>query len=364
MTDSSAISWPEAGPVPPSMRAVTFSEFGGPEVLTLGEVETPEPQAGEVLVRVAAVAVGRTLDLAARAGLEPFASAVTLPHILGAEHAGTVAAVGEGVTGLALGDHVATFPVYNAFEDEYTRSGHSEVSPGVRMIGTHRPGAYAQYVAVPASNVRIVPADVDPAEAVAVILAGAVAMNQFVRVGGIHEGSRVVVPGATSALGSTTALLAKHLGATVVVTSRDEAKRARLRELGFEHVLSTHDEDFADQVRTAFGGLGAQLIVDNLGLEETWRRCFDALAPGGTVVTSGAFLGLEVPINVRRLYLLSQRVVGVRTGNLASVDLAWAELSAGFRAQIDRTFPLEDAAHAHRYVASSENVGRVILTIG
>lgn len=363
MTDTSTIPWPEAGPIPTTMRAVTFREFGAPEVLTLDEVATPRPQDGELLIRVAAVAVGRTLDLAARAGLEPFASAVVFPHILGAEHSGTVAAVGRGVTGFAPGDHVATFPVYTAFEDDYTRSGYSEVSPGVRMIGTHRPGAYAEYVAVPAVNVRVAPDGVDPGEAVAVVLAGAVAMNQFVRVGGIHPGMRVVVPGATSALNSTTALLARHLGATVIVTSRDEGKRARLRELGFEHVLSAQDEDFADQVRTVFGGLGAELVVDNLGSEEIWRRCFDALAPGGAVVSSGAFLGLEMPINLRRLYLLSQRVVGVRTGNLASLDLAWAELAAGFRAVIDRTFPLEKAVQAHHYVASSENVGRVILTL-
>ena len=363
MTDTSTIAWPEAGPVPATMRAVVFREFGPPEVLTLDEVATPEPQPGELLIKVAAVAVGRTLDLSARAGMEPFASAVVFPHILGAEHAGTVAALGAGVTGFSPGDPVATFPVYNAFEDEYTQSGNSEQSPGVRMVGIHRPGAYAEYVAVPASNVRVVPEGVDPGEAVGVVLAGSVAMNQFTRIGGIRPGMRVVVPGATSALNSTIALLAKRLGANVIVTSRDEAKRARLREIGFEHVLSAQDDDFAEQVRAAFGGQGAQLVVDNLGSEEIWRRCFDALAPGGTVVTSGAFLGLEMPINLRRLYLLSQRVVGVRTGNLASLDLAWAELAAGFRALIDRTFPLEDAVEAHRYVASSENVGRVILTV-
>jgi len=323
---------------------------------------TPEPKSNEVLVRVAAVSVGRLLDLVARSGNHPYAHFV-FPHILGADHSGVVAALGSGVLSVQVGDKVATLPPIFPEDDEMARSGFSELSPALEIIGTHRQGAYAEYVAVPAVNVRTVPEGMTPQEASAVVLSGSVAMNQFNRIGGIAQGTRVIVPGATSALGSTTALLARHLGGEVIVTSRSEEKRQKLRDLGFNHVLDVADENFADQARAAFGGNGAQVIVDNLGDEATWRRGFDALAPGGTVVSSGAFLGLEVPVNLKRLYSLGQRVVGVRTGNLTSLDNLWTHVNAGFRAVVDRSFPLERAAEAHRYVEAGENVGRVTLYV-
>jgi NADPH:quinone reductase-like Zn-dependent oxidoreductase len=355
--------WPTVQPVPDTMRAVTFREFGPPEVLKMEEVPTPRPAPGEVLIRVAAVSVGRLLDLLARSGKHPYAH-FTFPHILGAEHSGVVAALGDGVDSVQVGDQVAAFPSVFPEDDEMVRSGFAELSPALQIIGTHRQGAYAEYVAVPAVNVRVVPPEMTPAEASAVMLSGTVAMNQFDRIGGIREGMRVVVPGATSALGSTTALLARHLGATVIVTSRSEQKRSRLRELGFDHVLDATCDDFAVQVKRVFDGKGAQVIVDNLGDEGVWRRGFDALAPGGTVVSSGAFLGLEVPINLKRLYTLGQRVVGVRTGNLTALDNLWTQVHDGFRTIVDRSFPLEDAASAHRYVEADDNVGRVTLTVG
>jgi len=344
------------------MRAVTMRQFGPPDVLQVEHVDTPVPGDDEVLVRVAAVSVGRLLDLLARSGKHPYAK-FTFPHILGAECAGVVAQLGNAVTGVEVGQRVAVFPVIVTGDDEMTRSGYPELSPSVELLGTHRQGAYAEYVRVPASNVRVVPADMTPLDAISVVLAGSVAMNQFDRVGGVGPGTRIIVQGATSALGSTTALLARHLGATVVVTSRHEHKRARLRELGFEHALDPSADDFCASARDIFGGQGAQVVVDNLGVVDIWERGFDVLAPGGAIVSSGAFLGLEVPVNLKRLYSLGHRVIGVRTGNLASLDRLWAEVGNGFRSVVDRSFVLEDAPNAHRYVEGEDNVGRVALTV-
>jgi NADPH:quinone reductase-like Zn-dependent oxidoreductase len=344
------------------MRAVTFREFGGPEVLRVEEMPTPKPGRGEVLVRVEAVSVGRLLDLVARSGKHPYMT-FTFPHILGADHAGVVAQLGEGVEGVAVGDRVAVFPVVLEGEDKMTRAGRADLSPGVRIIGTHRPGAYAQYTAVPAENLLPMPADLSPSDAVAVVLAAAVAENQFHHAGGVGPGSRVIVQGATSALGSTTALYALHRGADVVVGSRDPAKRDRLREIGFAHVLDCNPSDFATRAREAFGGEGADVVVDNLGEPTLWDCGFDALGPGGTVVSSGAFLGRIVPLNLQRLYSQGHRIVGVRSGTLASARRAWTEVEQGFRSVVDRTFPLEDAPAAHAYVEAGGNVGRVALTI-
>ncbi|QII03231.1 zinc-binding dehydrogenase [Rhodococcoides fascians A21d2] len=343
------------------MTAVTFREFGDPDVLKTEIVAVPEIRRDQILIRVGAVSVGRLLDLVARSGSHPYAH-FSFPHILGAEHAGVVAAIGSDVTGRRIGDRVATFPVVTDSDCPMVQAGYGELSPTVEIIGTHRQGAYAQYIAVPARNVFSVPPGLNPSDAVAVALAGAVAMNQMHRAGFV-PGQRIVVQGATSALGSTTALLAQHLGAELVVTSRYAGKRDRLRELGFTNVLDSASTSLPHEIRDAFAGHAADIVVDNLGEPELWAKGMDSLAPGGAMVSSGAFLGHQVTVDLQRLYSQGQRVIGVRTGNLQSAARMWKEVNKGFRSVVDRTFPLESASTAHRYVESSSNVGRVTLTV-
>lgn len=354
--------WRELRPVPAEMTAVRFHEFGGPDVLRVDRIPVPTPGPGEVLVQVRAVGVGRLLDLVARAGKHPYAR-FDLPHILGAEHVGLVAAWGDGVAGPPIGSRVAVYPSVNPVEDEHTAAGQPELSPVLKIIGTHRPGAYALYSTVPAVNVFVVPDGVSPTQAVALALSGPVALNQFTAVG-LRPGQRVLVQGASSALGSTTALLARELGAEVIATSRSEDKRADLRRLGLGTVLDPHDEDLVAKVRQAFGGAGADVVVDNLGEPTIWAASLAVLAPGGAVVSSGAFLGRQVVVDLQRLYVQGQRIVGVRTGNLRAAAELWQLVAAGFRVDVDRTFPLEEAAAAHRHVESGANVGRVALVVG
>lgn len=354
-------AWPELVSPAGMMRAVAFGEFGPPEVLKQVERPVPVPAYGEVLVQVAAVSVGRLLDITARAGNHPYARFV-LPHVLGAEHAGVVAAVGPGVTGFGTGDRVAVFPVLTDGTCDLCLRGYDELCPALRLIGTHLPGAYAQYVAVPARNLHRVPPGIDPVQATALALAGPVAMNQLTRAG-FQPGQWVLVQGASSGLGSVTAALARHLGGHVIATSRIPAKRERLDALGLAAVLDATAEGFGGQVRDLTGGRGVDIAVDDLGEPRIWAATLDALAAGGSVVSSGAFLGREVRVNLQRLYSLGQRIVGVRTGNLASIPPVWAAVADGFRPVVDRSFPLADAAAAHRYVESDSNVGRVALLV-
>jgi len=354
-----ADAWPAAVAPPPTMRALVFREFGGPDVLHLETVPTPQIGPDDVLIRVAAVSVGRLLDLVARSGRHPYAT-FTFPHILGAEHAGVIVATGANVAGLEVGDRVATFPVLTDPACPMVRAGYEELSPTARIIGTHLPGADADYIAVPAGNVFGVPPDMGPADAVAVALAGVVAMNQFIRAD-LRPGQRVLVQAATSALGSTTALLARHLGAHVAVTSRDHKKRTRLRELGFDVVVDSASPTFIDDVHDAFDGSGADIVVDNLGDPTLWANGMSALAPGGAMVTSGAFLGNTVAVDLQRLYTFGHRVIGVRSGNKAAATRLWTEVHNGFRSIVDRTFALTAAVQAHEYVAANSNVGRVAL---
>lgn len=354
-------AWPKVDvTVPKEMQAMLFREHGEPEVLHYETVPVPEIGPGEILVKVGVVSVGRLLDLVARSGKHPYAT-FSFPHILGAEHAGTVVAVADDVTSISVGDHVAVFNVVITKEDEYTKSGYADISPNVEIIGTHRQGAYGQYVNVPAVNASLVPENVSPEQASALAGVGAVATCQFARVGGVGPGSRVIVQGATSALGLTTAALAQHLGAEVVVSSRHESKRARLKELGFVHVFDAIESDFEEKTRAAFGGKGAHVVVDNLGAQLVWEHGFDSLQPGGAIVSSGAFLGHHVSLNLQKLYSTGIRVIGVRTGTPESVRTLWEEVGKGFRTVVDRSFPMAEAAAAHHYVQEGSNVGKVVL---
>lgn len=353
--------WPTATEVlPGTMKAMAFDRFGGPDVLHITEVDAPCAGPGEVVIRVAAVSVGRLLDLTARAGTHPYAR-INLPHVLGAEHAGTVVATGAGVESIAAGDRVAVFPVLSCGRCAACDEAAVEACPDARIMGVHTRGAYAEYTVVPAGNVFRVPEGVAPAEASALALAGAVAQNQFDQAG-LTAGEWVLVQGGSSALGSLTVALALHRGARVAATSRSAGKRDRLRALGADAVLDPLDEGFAGAVMDLTEGAGVALAIDDLGHPGIWARTMEVLAVRGRVVCSGAFLGGRVELDLARLYSRSQRVIGVRSGNLRSARRLWDAVASGFRPVVDRTFPIAEAAAAHRYLEADTNTGRVVLT--
>ncbi|MFH8658155.1 alcohol dehydrogenase catalytic domain-containing protein [Streptomyces afghaniensis] len=358
---ASELGWSEALPVPATMRAMLFRRFGPPDVLEQATVDTPRPGPGEVLVQVAAVGIGRLLDLTARAGNHPYAR-IEPPHILGADHAGTIAALGEGVNSVQVGDRVAVLPGVACGTCAYCADGREEVCDALTVIGTHRPGAYAQYCAVPAGNVHKVPDGIPAAMAASLALLGPVAANQMTQAG-LRPGHWVLVQGASSALGSTTAAYAQHLGARIISTSRSAQKRAAMAAAGADLVLDTNAPDFVERVREATGGRGVDIAVDNLGDPAVWDATIDSLARGGAVVTSGAFLGGQVKINLRRVYSDCHRIIGVRTGNPAAVAELWTQVENGFRAVVDRTFTIARAADAHRYMEDDNSLGRVALTL-
>lgn len=354
-------AWPEAVPPGATMTAVAFSEFGAPEVLIEQVVAVPPVKAGEILVQVAAVSVGRWLDAGARAGKHPY-QGFRFPHVLGAEHAGLVAAIGAGVSGWTLGERVACFPVIADLTCDLCVRGYDELCPTTELIGTHRPGAYAQYVSVPARSLNRVPDGVSPAQATGLALSGAVAMNQLLRAG-FKAGDWVLVQGAASGLGSVTASLVLHLGGHVIGTSRSEEKRRRLAELGVDAALDATADDFVATVYELTGGRGADIVIDNLGEPTVWATTLQCLALAGTVVSSGAFLGREVSLPLARLYLSGQRILGVRSGNAASVRALWAEVERGFRPVMDTAFPLSQAATAHSFLEQDRNMGRIVLIV-
>ena len=327
----------------------------------MSEAPVPRPTSGEALVRVRAVSIGRTLDIAARSGGLPFAQ-IALPHILGAEHAGVVEAVDPGVDHVKPGDRVAVFPVVSCGRCRFCEAGRQESCNELQLIGIHRPGAYADYSCVPARNLHRIPDALSDVDAAALALSAPVAVHQLEQAC-VRDGSWVLVQAAGSALGSMTAVAAMHRGARVIATSRRGWKRERLVDLGVVAALDAEQEDFVERVRELTSGEGVDVIVDNIGSQSLWEAGLKVLAPTGIVVTSGAFVGERVEVDLRTFYTRSFRLIGVRTANTAAVADAWRAVETGLRPVVDRTFPLEHAAAAHSYLEEDQNFGRVALEV-
>lgn len=347
------------------MKALVIRAFGGPEVLGLEDLPDPAPGDGEVRVRVSAVVVARTKDVATRAGRPPFAAQVPgFPHVLGTEHAGVVDQVGPGVDPGLLGRRVAVSAVLSCGSCRACRARREEACASFGLIGVHRQGSYARYCTAPAGNVHPVPDDVSFAQAAALAANGPVARAQL-EAGQVGAGSTVLVVGAAGALGSTVAALAAFRGADVIGVDRLAAKPGCLDGLPLAAALDGDSDDLAQQIRDAAGTWGVDCVVDNLGIAALWDAYRPALADMGRIIVSGAISHDPVPLRLLPFYLHSQSLIGVRTGNREQMAALWRDVTDGFRVPdaMVRQMPWEAAGDAHQAVEQGRSRGQAVLRI-
>ena len=338
------------------MRAVVITEHGNPDVLRTEERPDPEPQAGEVLVRVHAAGVNFA-DVMARMGLYP--DAPDLPFVPGYEIAGEVESVGEGVEGL---------------------------EPGDRVAGGTRFGGYAELAVTQASALVEVPEDWSFGEAAALPVVYATAYAGLVSFGNVRAGERVLVHAAAGGVGIAATQIAKLLGAEVFGTASPE-KHDAVRGFGVDHPIDYRNKDFVDEVRRITGDEEAlDLVLDAIG-GRSWKQSYSLLRPGGRLVCYGAAavvggekrnlakaaatLARTPRFNPIKMSSESKSVIGLNMLRLwdARGDLEefveplsqWASQGL-IRPVIAETFPLERAADAHRMLQERRNVGKVVLT--
>ena len=343
------------------MRAAVIRSFGPPDVLQVEEVPEPVPRRGEILIRVRAVRVGGLLDVGTRAGRNHFAR-ITFPHILGADFSGAVVAVDDASTDLVPGDRVAVIPFVSCGECAHCVAGTEYACAGPQFVGVDRAGSYAELCSVPARVVHRIPHSVSYEEAAAMALSGPVAWTQMV-LAGLEPGDWILVTAAAGGLGIVTAQVAQLLGARVVATSRKDWKLRALEKLGVEAALNTEDDEFVDRVLDLTGGKGVRIAVDNSSSAFMFEKVAAVLARTGTIVCSGATAAERVPLDLRTFYTKSQRLLGVRTLVYRGLDEFWRLAEQGVRPLVDRSFPLEEVAAAHRYIEEERNFGRVLLTL-
>jgi zinc-binding alcohol dehydrogenase/oxidoreductase len=325
------------------VKAVRIHEDGGPEVLRYEEVDDPQPAAGEVLVRLRAASLNH-LDLWIRQGLP----SVPKPRILGADGAGTVAALGEGANGLAEGQAVVINPGLDG---------------GARIVGEHMDGTHAELIAVPAANVYPLPEGISFEEGAAFPLVFETAYRMLVTKARLAEGEWVLLWGIGSGVASAAFVIARALGARTIVTSSSDEKLARARELGADVALSHAGGDVAAEIKEAAGGRGPAVVVEHVG-EATWKTSLQVAAPEARIVVCGATSGPNPPAQLHRIWWKQLTVYGSTMGTKEDFEGAY-ELVASGRARpiVDRVFPLEQAADAHRYLEEGRQFGKVVLSI-
>jgi len=324
------------------MKAITIPQPGDADALVLADVPDPEPAAGEVRVRVAAAGVNRA-DVMQRLGhYPPPPGASEYP---GLEVSGTVEALGEGVDGWAVGDQVCAL-----------------------LSG----GGYAELVCVPAGQLLPVPHGVSLEDAAALPEVVSTVWSNVFMTANLLPGQTVLVHGGSSGIGTMAIQLAREVGARVVVTAGSAAKLEACRQLGAEVLVNYREQDFVEEVRAATGGVGVDVILDNMGAKYLSRNV-EALAPGGRLVVIGLQGGAKAELDLGLLLRKRGAVIATSlrarpTDEKAAIVAAvrehvWPLVEDGrVRPVVHSRHALADAPAAHRELEESGHIGKILLT--
>jgi NADPH:quinone reductase-like Zn-dependent oxidoreductase len=345
------------------MRAWVIDATGGLDRLRLADVPTPPLEAGLVRVALRAAALNH-LDLFVVRGLP---LEYRFPHVLGADGAGVVDAVGPGVRAVRPGDRVMINPGVADYTCAFCRAGEESLCVNYRLLGEHLPGTLAQYVVVPEQNLAVVPTltpELGWAEAAAFSLVTLTAWRMVATRARVREGETVLVWGIGGGVSLAAMRIAKLLGARVVVTSSSDRKLEAARALGADLALNHRSAAVAREVRAFTGGRGADAVIETVGAA-TWNESLRALCRGGRLVTCGATTGPAVQLDLRRLFWHQWSILGSTMGNLAEYREIVRRLGAGeLRPIVDRVFPFTEARAALERLERGDQLGKIVVEIG
>jgi NADPH:quinone reductase-like Zn-dependent oxidoreductase len=344
------------------VRALTISAHGGLEQLRYrDDLPVPELRSPtDVRIRVHSAALNH-LDLFVISGL-PGVS-IAAPWIMGGDGAGIIDRVGDAVTGLRPGDPVIINPGISDRTCAYCLEGDHPLCVRYGILGEHHPGTMAEYIVVPAVNVRSIPSSIDMAVAAAFPLATLTAWRMVVSRARVTAGEHVLIWGIGGGVALAALQIAKQRGAHVWVTSGSDEKLARARALGADETINHATEDVVKTIRARTGKRGMDVIVDNVG-RDTWPRSIGALGKRGRLVTCGGTSGPMLETDVRRLFWNQLTIMGSTMGNDAEFDAITDELRAGrLIPPIDSVHELPDGARAFERMASGQQFGKIVVRI-
>jgi NADPH:quinone reductase-like Zn-dependent oxidoreductase len=341
------------------MKAVRFHQHGGPEVLCYENAPDPDLAPGEVLVRVRACALNH-LDIWGRRGLPNVP--IPMPHITGSDVAGEV--VSSAAPDVSIGRRVMLQPGVSCGRCAACLSGLDNECARYEVLGyRHHPGGYAEYVAVPVQNLISIPDEIDFVQAAAFPLTFLTAWHMLITRARLKRGDDVLVLAAGSGVGQAAIQIAFLHGARVFATAGTDEKLERARALGANEVIHHHRQDIAEEIKRLTNKRGVDVVIEHVG-EATWAKSVRALARGGRLVTCGATTGPDGALNLSALFSKQLSIMGSYMGTKGELMRAARFFFAGqLKPVIDRTFPLAEAAAAHRRMEESGQFGKIVLDV-
>ncbi len=344
------------------MKAIVLKEHGDlDQVAFAADIPAPEPGPGQVLVALRAAALNR-LDLWVLPGWRGLE--LHFPHVLGADGSGVVAGLGQGVTGIGVGDRVAIDPTLSPEGDEYARRGQNNMSPGFALLGEHVPGCFAEYVVVPAANVIPLPDHVAHTDAAAASLVFVTAWHSLITRGQLRPGEEVLIVGAGGGVNTACIQIARLAGAgRIYVVGSSAAKLAQAETLGADVLINRHEEDWGRAVFRATGRRGVDVVVDNVGAP-TFNLSLRALRRGGRLLTVGNTGGARLEIDNRLIFGKHLTIIGSTMGPRQDyIDVMQQVFAGRLQPVIDTVYPLPDGVTALRRLAEGEVAGKLVLAI-
>lgn len=315
---------------------------------------------GDVRIRISAGALNH-LDLFVVKGLPGVT--IAPQWVLGCDGAGVVESVGDGVTTVNPGDRVIINSGISCHVCEYCKAGEHSLCMKFAVLGEHRPGTFAEYVVVPAWNVRRIPESISDETAAAFTLATLTAWRMLVTRAQVQPGEQVLIQGIGGGVALAALQIAKLRGARVWVTSGSDEKLAKAAALGADETLNYQTVDVAREVRARTGKRGVDIVVDSVG-EATWATSLGALGKRGRLVTCGATSGPMVETDIRRMFWNQWTLMGSTMGNEAEFDAIVAEFSAGrLVPPVDAVFPLAEGRKAFERMTERSQFGKLVLSI-
>ncbi len=311
-----------------------------------GEIDPPTVGDDDVLIRVVASALNH-MDLWVTRGMPK----PPLPHVPGCDVAGVVEVVGASVTNVQVGDEVVVNPGVSPVADIVALGNDSPMGPGFMIYGEHCWGGHAQYAVAPSRNVRARPASRSWAECAAYPLAYLTAYRMLRRAR-VQAGNTVLVVGIGSGVSCAALAIARHMGCTVVATSRSEAKRTEALTMGAAAVY--------DSAATKWP-VEADVVIESVG-PATWEQSVRSLKPGGRLVVCGGTSGPKVELNLPRLFFKQIEIIGSTMGSYQEFDEVSALVAQGLDIRIDTTYPIADYAQALARLEDGEQLGKIVLT--
>ena len=340
------------------MKAVRFHGYGAPEVLTYEEVATPRAGPGEAVVRVRAVGVNH-VDLDMRAGVSRYL--LSLPHTLGREFAGDVAAIGSNQGPFKEGDRVWAISRLTCSTCLYCLTGRENLCDAGQLFGVELPGGYAEFIKVPVAALRPLPRNVSYELGAAFQIAFGTGWHSLVTLAHLQPGQTVLINSVGSGVGSAALQVARLAGATVIAAASSDEKLQKAQQYGADYVINASREDFIDGIMNATGGQGVDVVMENAGGEE-FTRSLQCVRKGGVVVVVGAHAGELVQMDLIQLFRRELRVVGSRNAKAPELTAIMDLVASGkLSPVVHSALPLSQAREAHDILASRRAFGKVLL---